>query len=310
MVRVENLSKRYGRHWALDNVSFEVPDGCVYGFVGPNGAGKTTTLKILATLLEPTSGRAWVGGAEVTTSPYAVRRKIGYMPDFFGVYDDLRVLEYLEFYASAYDIDLSRKEQLFQDLLALVDLEDKADAYVDTLSRGMKQRLCLARCLVHDPDLLILDEPASGLDPRARVEMRGLLKELGKMGKTVIISSHILTELSEICTDIGIIHNGRLVYSGPVADAMNRMTRGRDLEIACLGPIAPACAFLAAYQGVRQVKTIGDQLLQVAFEGDREAQSRLVADLVGAGIAITSFREVGGNLEDVFMQLTAEVAGR
>ena len=214
-ITVEGLVKRYGRLTALDDVSFSVPGGSIYGFLGPNGAGKTTALRILATLLMPTEGKAWVAGEDVARHPARARRQMGYMPDFFGVYDDLTVREYMEFYAQAHGVPRAQWHKIIADLLELVDLGHKRDDFVETLSRGMKQRLGLARCLVHDPEVLLLDEPASGLDPRARVEMREVLREISRMGKAVLISSHILPELEDLSTEVGIIHQGRMVASGP-----------------------------------------------------------------------------------------------
>lgn len=223
MIEIRNLSKRYGTFHALKDISLYIEEGTVFGFVGPNGAGKSTTMSILATLMLPTSGVAKVGGYDVTRHPKEVRKRIGYMPDFFGVYDQLKATEYLHFYGASYGIPRAEREQLIPQLLELVNLTDKADTYVDSLSRGMKQRLCLARCLVHDPEVLILDEPASGLDPRARIEMREILKELKLMGKTIIISSHILPELAEMVDEIGVIEHGEMVAQGKVSDIQNRL---------------------------------------------------------------------------------------
>jgi len=235
MITVEGLTKIYGSRTALDHVSFEVPKGEIFGFVGPNGAGKTTTLRILAALLEPTAGRALVDGADVIEHPNLVHERLGYMPDFFGVYDQLTAGEYLDFYAACYRQPKARRKKIADDLLELVGLTDRRDQAVDTLSRGLKQRLCLARALVHDPAVLLLDEPASGLDPRARVEMREILKELQTMGKTIIISSHILPELTELCTMIGIIDQGRMRATGPVQEVIRQLTTGRRLRITVLG---------------------------------------------------------------------------
>lgn len=214
IIETKDLKKRYGKFDAVNGLSLEVPAGSIYGFVGPNGAGKTTTMRMLTTLTRPTAGQAWVAGHSVTQEPRAVRRAIGYMPDEFGVYDDMRVWEYLDFFAACYDIPESNRRRLIDDLLELVDLSHRRDDMVDKLSRGMKQRLSLARTLAHDPSILILDEPASGLDPRARVEIRELLVELSKMGKTIFFSSHILADVSEICTHIGIIEAGQMVAQG------------------------------------------------------------------------------------------------
>src|SRR5687767_3720433 len=210
-IETKELSKRYKNVHAVKNLNLNVEEGAIYGFVGPNGAGKTTTMHILTTLLQPTSGEAYVAGYSATRQPRDVRRVIGYMPDFFGVYDDMKVWEYLDFFAACYDIPEVERPPLIRDLLELVDLSHRAEDMVDSLSRGMKQRLCLARTLAHDPQVLILDEPASGLDPRARIEIRELLVELSKMGKTIFFSSHILADVAEICTHIGIVDLGRVV---------------------------------------------------------------------------------------------------
>ena len=210
-VQIKNLNVSYGKIHAVRGVSFEIPQGEVFGFIGPNGAGKSSTIKVLATLIRPDSGIVRIGGVDVPSNPMEIRRKIGYMPDFFGIYEDLTAAEYLHFFAAAYDIPVRQREQTIADVLTLTDLTHKASAAVDSLSRGMKQRLGLARVLLHDPDLLLLDEPASGLDPRARIEVRELLKALKGMGKTIIISSHILHELAQLCTRIGIIEQGKLI---------------------------------------------------------------------------------------------------
>jgi len=256
MITVQGLTKVYGSRTALDAVSFEVPRGEIFGFVGPNGAGKTTTLRILAALLEPTAGHAFVDGADVIEHPDLVHDRLGYMPDFFGVYDQLTATEYLDFYAACYRIPRSRRKKIASDLLELVGLTDRRDQSVDTLSRGLKQRLCLARALVHDPAVLLLDEPASGLDPRARVEMREILKELQRMGKTIVISSHILPELTELCTMIGIIDQGRMRATGPVQDVIRQLTSGRRLRIMVLGQRDEAVATLKTLPSIRTVDMI------------------------------------------------------
>jgi ABC-2 type transport system ATP-binding protein len=227
LVETRGLTKRYGPFLALDELDLAIEPGIVFGFIGPNGAGKTTTMRILATLLDPTSGAAWIGGHSVARDARQVRHIIGYMPDTFGVYENMKVWEYLDFFATAYGLSRARRLGLIDDLLALVDLGDKKDGYVEALSRGMKQRLCLARTLVHDPQLLILDEPASGLDPRARIELRALLRQLGALGKTVIVSSHILTELADICDHVGIIERGRLLAAGAVNDLLRQVQTSR-----------------------------------------------------------------------------------
>jgi ABC-2 type transport system ATP-binding protein len=235
MIEIRGLSKQFGSFHALKSIDLTIPRGTVFGFVGPNGAGKSTTMSILATLLAPTSGTAKVGGYDVTEHPKEVRKRIGYMPDFFGVYDRFKATEYLHFYGASYGIPKPEREKLIPQLLELVNLSDKKDAYVDTLSRGMKQRLCLARSLVHDPDLLILDEPASGLDPRARIEMREILKELKDMGKTIIISSHILPELAEMVDEIGVIEHGQIVAHGNVQEIQSKLRVKRILLVRLAG---------------------------------------------------------------------------
>jgi ABC-2 type transport system ATP-binding protein len=287
MIAVEQLTKRYGTMLALDRVSFEVPRGEIFGFVGPNGAGKTTTMRILAALLEPSEGR------------------LGYMPDFFGVYDQLTVTEYLDFYAACYRQPRARRQKIIADLLELVGLTDRRQQSVDTLSRGLKQRLCLARALVHDPAVLLLDEPASGLDPRARVEMREILRELQRMGKTIIISSHILPELTELCSMIGIIDHGRMRATGPVEDVVRGLTSGRRLRIHVLGKREEALAALRAMPAVRQVDEVNGEL-EAAYAGDEAAAAEVLQRLIAAGISVSSFSQVDGGLEDAFLRATAE----
>ena len=230
MMECRELVKRYGKTLAVDHLSLRVEAGEVHGFVGPNGAGKTTTMKILATLMRPTEGDALVDGVSAVHEPQKVRALVGYMPDFFGVYDNLKVWEYLDFYAGCVGMDAKTRRRRIDELLELTALTAKREAYVDQLSRGMKQRLCLARALMHDPKLLILDEPASGMDPRARAQMREILREIGQMGKTVLISSHILPELSELCTSVTVLQKGRAVFSGSV-DEMERRMHGAPLVI-------------------------------------------------------------------------------
>src|SRR5215212_3521011 len=227
VVETSHLTRRYGTFVALDDLNLTIERGSIFGFIGPNGAGKTTTMRILSTLLAPSAGQAWVSGYPVTEEPHEVRRRIGYMPDFFGVYDNMKVWESLDFFAASYNVPASRRPALTDDLLALVDLSVKRDSFVEELSRGMKQRLCLARTLVHEPDLLILDEPASGLDPRARIELRELVKELRSLGKTILVSSHILSELTEMCTHVAIIERGKLLVNGKIGDILRAMQPAR-----------------------------------------------------------------------------------
>ena len=305
MIAVEGLTKLYGGRTALDHVSFEVPKGEIFGFVGPNGAGKTTTLRILAALLEPTAGRALVDGADVTEHPDLVHERLGYMPDFFGVYDQMTAGEYLDFYAACYRQPKARRKKIADDLLELVGLTDRRDQAVDTLSRGLKQRLCLARALVHDPAVLLLDEPASGLDPRARVEMREILKELQTMGKTIIISSHILPELTELCTMIGIIDQGRMRATGPVQEVIRQLTTGRRLRITVLGHKEEAAAVLKPLPAVHEVVTVNGAI-EAHYDGDDAAAAGILQALTAAGIKVSGFSQLEGGLEDAFMKATSE----
>jgi ABC-2 type transport system ATP-binding protein len=287
MIEVQALHKRFGGHLALDEVDFIVPRGEIFGFVGPNGAGKTTTIRILATLAVPDSGTATVGGIPVAEDPHGVRELIGYMPDFFGVYDRLTAEEYLQFYAACHGVPHRRRRAVAHELLELVDLGDRAGDQVDTLSRGMKQRLCLARALVHDPSVLLLDEPASGLDPRARIEMRELVRELRRMGKTILVSSHILPELQELCTWVGFIDHGRMVAAGPMAEVRNQ---------------------IADRPGVIEVQ-LAENGLEIAVE-DGFADQDLLTTLVHAGVAVRSFSQITGDLSEAFMRLTGPGAER
>src|SRR5688572_19716133 len=254
VVETHNLTRYFGGVAALKDLNMRIERGSIYGFIGPNGAGKTTTMRILATLLAPTAGEAWVSGYPVMGEPYEVRQRIGYMPDFFGVYDNMRVWEYLDFFAASYGVPPEKRRGMIDDLLALVDLPVKRESFVEELSRGMKQRLCLARTLVHDPDLLILDEPASGLDPRARIELRELLRELQRMGKTILVSSHILTELAEMCTHIGIIERGKLLVSGSVSEILKDMRPAREIVVRVLGAAERAVGLLEKLDGVLGVR--------------------------------------------------------
>jgi ABC-2 type transport system ATP-binding protein len=303
MIRTENLCKSYGKFQALKNLHLSVEKGTVYGFIGPNGAGKSTTMQILATLLKPTAGRAWVGNLDVIEQGDEVRRLIGYMPDFFGVYDNLTALEYLEFYAACYGIHKHLRRKIGLELLELVGLEEKRDTYVDSLSRGMKQRLGLARTLVHDPELLILDEPASGLDPRARIEFREVLKELRAMGKTILISSHILPELSSLCDAIGVMDQGELVASGSVEEITAHAQEGRTLEIRVLHGLEETRKYLEKSPRVLSVHLEEEKIL-VKVSGDETVQAELLSELVNRKIPVVSFSETSVNIEDVFLRVT------
>ncbi|HIQ00511.1 MAG TPA: ABC transporter ATP-binding protein [Anaerolineales bacterium] len=307
IIETRGLTKRYGRLTAVADLNLQVEEGAVYGFVGPNGAGKTTTMRILATLLRPTAGEAWVAGHSVLKDRRGVRRAIGYMPDFFGVYGDMKVWEYLDFFAACYEIPAPTRRGLVDDLLELVDLAHRRDDYVDALSRGMKQRLCLARALAHDPQVLILDEPASGLDPRARVEIRELLRELQAMGKTIFVSSHILSEIEEVCTHIGVIEAGRLVAAGTLEEMRQRIQAQRVVRIGLMARAEETMAWLEGQEGVLEVEPVepnGAGDLRVTLAGGDETLAQLLSGLVGAGFQVTAFYEETGNLEDVFMRLT------
>ncbi len=313
IIEIKGLTKRYGALTALNELNLTIEKGDVFGFIGPNGAGKTTTMRILTTLLRPTSGRAQIAGYSVTDQPNEVRRVIGYMPDFFGVYDDMKVWEYLDFFAACYDVPVNQRKGMIGDLLALVDLENKRDAQVESLSRGMKQRLCLARTLAHDPQVLILDEPASGLDPRARIEMRELLRQLQMMGKTIFFSSHILSEVADICTNIGIMEAGQLVAFGDIEDMRRQLQVQRLIQARILGEeTAPLKDILFQHPQVgkitdgREVELTPD-IVRFDFGGTDEELSQLLRHLIEADIPMISFSEEIGDLEDVFMQATKGV---
>lgn len=309
MIETVNLTKKYGKFTALDSLNLKVEKGTVFGFVGHNGAGKSTTFSILSTLLAPTSGTAYVNGYDVTENPKMVRKFIGYMPDFFGVYDQFRADEYLDFYGASYGIPYEERQKLIPQLLELVNLTDKKDAYVDVLSRGMKQRLCLARALIHDPEVLILDEPASGLDPRARIEMREILRELKNMGKTIMISSHILPELAEMCDEIGVINGGKLVATGRVEQIHQQLQANKVLKVLVTGNMEGAIQFFEDCPSVSNIQ-INDQkenLLSFSFEGSDAEQVELLKNALGKGLMILSFSQEESNLEDIFLEITKGV---
>lgn len=303
MLKINNLVKKYGNFKAVDDLSLHVKKGEIYGFVGPNGAGKTTTMKIVSGLLACTSGEVYIDGIDALKNRRLVKRKIGYMPDFFGVYDDLKVEEYLEFYASIYDIEGKEKDELIKDLLALVNLTDKKGAYVDDLSRGMKQRLCLARCLVHNPELLILDEPASGMDPKSRIEMKNILRTLKDMGKTIIISSHILPELAELCTNIVIIQGGKAIISGTVKEVMDNVYKTKSIKIKVIENADNAINILKEYVEVSNVKTLVNNVITADFNGNDEVMSSILERLIMKKIKVVDFTTMEGNLEEVFMKV-------
>jgi ABC-2 type transport system ATP-binding protein len=301
MIRAVGLCKRYGRVHALDGLSLDVPAGAIYGFIGENGAGKTTTIRVLATLALPDEGEAEVAGASVLREPDEVRRLMGYMPDFFGVYDDLKVTEYLELYASLSGMRGASAASVRDDLLELVDLGHKRDEFVENLSRGMQQRLCLARALIHDPQVLLLDEPASGLDPIARVEMREILKELARMGKTILISSHILAELADLCTHVGIVAAGKVVREGALADVLWAAERPSYLLRVLCDP-SSATRVLEEQVGVGPVTT-GPDGIRFRCDGGAAGSAAALAAVVAAGIPVTRFIEEESSLEATFLRL-------
>jgi ABC-2 type transport system ATP-binding protein len=303
VLEVQHLRKEYRNLTAVRDLSFQLEQGDIFGFIGPNGAGKTTTIKILATLLRPTAGRATIDGIDVVRDPEAVRSIIGYMPDFFGVYDDIKVWEYLDFFAAAYKIPRVKRPGIIDDVLELTDLSVKKEAYVEELSRGMKQRLCLAKTLIHDPKVLLLDEPASGLDPRARIEIKELLKELKSMGKTIIISSHILPELADFCNKIGIIEQGELVVSGEVQAIMQQVSGAHIYELKVAEDPEGAIEVLTVRDDVRGVKPV-DGALRIEYLGDPASIHELLRDLLVAGLKVQSFNPQETDLEDIFMKVT------
>ncbi len=303
MIETRDLTKKYGELFAIKSIDLNLSRGDLFGFIGPNGSGKTTTMRILATLLNPTWGEAYVGGYSIYTRPKEIRRMIGYMPDFFGVYDDMKVIEYLEFFAAAYRIRGPRRRQICNEVLDLVELGYKREALVTSLSRGMTQRLGLARVLLHDPEVLLLDEPASGLDPRARIEIRALLKRLGSMGKTIMVSSHILPELADICNKVGIIERGELIVNAAVADVMRQVRRQTVLNIGVAGDGDAAARLLEGHDLVDRVER-NDKHLTVTLVNGHHDYSELATLLVTAGHKLTLLREEELNLETAFMALT------
>jgi ABC-2 type transport system ATP-binding protein len=303
VIKTVNLTKRYGTLVALSNLNLEINEGDCFGFIGPNGAGKTTTIKILATLLQPTWGEARICDFVVGYQSRQIRPLIGYVPDYFGAYEDMVVQEYLEFFAASYNINGSARTKIVNDVLELTDLGYKRDALVDGLSRGMKQRLSIARVLVHDPKLLLLDEPAGNLDPRARIEMRELLKELRRMGKTILISSHILPELADLCNTVGIIERGELLYSGPVADILRRAKTGLVLHVGVSSNQEQAAAMLSQDPNVLNVAA-NNGFMEVSLKEGIKDWSFVPTRLVQAGYRLTLLKEEEVNLETAFMRLT------
>ncbi len=303
MLHIHDLTKCYGSFTAVNHLTLDIPEGDLFGFVGPNGAGKTTTIRIICGLLRANSGTVRIGNTEAAVGSKQMKRLIGYVPDFFGVYDNLKVREYMDFYGSMYGMYSRDIARLTDDLLELVNLSDKKEFYVDTLSRGMKQRLCVARALLHNPVLLILDEPSSGLDPRARVEMKELLKNLHSMGKTIVISSHILSELSEMCTSIGIMNRGELVAAGRIEEIMQRAAVGKRIHIQVASGMETAVLLSKEQAGVT-VESVMENEIIISNNGTDGEISAFIGRLIQNQVVLTGFHREEGNLESLFMELT------
>jgi len=304
VIETRNLTKRYGNLIAVNNINLKLSEGDVFGFIGPNGSGKTTTMRMIATLLNPDHGEAYVCGKSIYTNQEDIRRLVGFMPDFFGVYDDMTVIEYLEFFCAAYRIPGSKRRKICEEKLELVDMSFKRDAMVNELSRGQTQRIGLARTLLHEPQVLLLDEPASGLDPRARIEIRNLLRRLGELKKTVIVSSHILPELADVCTRVGMIEKGNLIVDGNVAEVMKKARQRILLNIRVRDRVEDAAKLMEQCDTVEAVSIGKDQLLEVTLKPNVEDYSEIPAELVNGGFALMLFREEEVNLETAFMELT------
>ncbi len=304
MIRVQHVSHWFGALHVLSDVSFEVPEGAIFGFIGPNGAGKTTTLRMIATLLEPDDGRVLVDGIDVVEQPADVRRVLGFMPDGFGVYERVTVREYLEFFAAAHGLPLESRARAVGAVMELTDLGGLADRLVRELSKGMKQRLAIARMLLHDPKVLVLDEPANGLDPRARIEMRELIEELARLGKTVLLSSHILTELSDLCTSVAILEKGRLVASGPVDEIGQRLRPERAVRVRLLDPPEDVLARLRGAPGVLEAERDPDGAFEIAYRGGDEVVAELIAWAVGEGLKVVRVEPDRNDLERIFLEVT------
>jgi ABC-2 type transport system ATP-binding protein len=303
MIETKHLTKHYGNLAALVDLDLVIEAGDIFGFIGPNGAGKTTTMRILVTLLEPSRGQAFIDGLDVSKKGKEVRRIVGYMPDFMGIYDDLKVFEYLEFFAAAFSIEPKKRKSIVEGVLELTDLQSKKYFTVDSLSRGMQQRLGLARVLIHDPKVLVLDEPASGLDPRARIEIRELLRELKRMGKTIMISSHILSELEEICDHIGIIEHGRLVFSGTMEEIRHRMGVHSKVRVRVANNQQHAIELLSALPEVQDVQSTGDYIA-VTLRKEQNTDGTIARTLVNGNIDIVSLEPQQVKLDEAFLKLT------
>lgn len=303
MLKIQGLKKKFGNFEALSGLDMEVAEGALYGFVGPNGAGKTTAIRIITGLLNADEGSVLIDGKDAFCYRDQVKDLFGYVPDEFGLYDNLKVWEYMDFFASCYGLSVLVARERCTNLLEQVKLADKEDFFVDSLSRGMKQRLCLARAMIHDPKLLILDEPTSGMDPRARVEFKELLKELCAEGKTILVSSHILSELAQMCTDIGIIDAGKIVLSGNMGDILRQVNDSNPIRVQVVENVREAVQFLRAEPEVRTITVEGNDLV-VGFHGGKDAEAMLLAKLVAHNIGICGFWREQGDLESIFMQIT------
>ena len=303
MIAVEHLRMEYGDNVAVENLSLEVPRGEVFGLIGPNGAGKTTLIRVLATLLEPTYGNVRIDGIDVLAEPLRVHPLIGYMSDFFALYEQMRTWEYLDHFARCYGIERKRRERLIGEALELVSLEVRRDAVINTLSRGMRQRLCFAKSLLHEPQVLLLDEPASGLDPAGRVEFREMLKQLHDMGRTIVISSHILTEMTGFCTSIGILEQGRLLAAGSVGDILAQLQSGMRLDVEIVGDPAALVGWLESQPHVEQPSVVRNRV-RCRWDAPRDQLPALHRALVAAGFEVVSFAALDDNLEDIYMRIS------
>lgn len=303
MLQINHLYKNYGKFRAVNNLTLHIPKGDLFGFVGPNGAGKTTTIRMVCGLMLPNSGDIIIGGIDALGHPDEIKKQIGYVPDFFGVYDNLKVREYMDFYGSMYRMGSKEIERIAGDLLELVNLSDKKEAFVDTLSRGMKQRLCVARALLHNPALLIMDEPNSGLDPRARVEMKELLLNLRSMGKTIIISSHILSELSEMCNSIGIMNHGNLVAAGRIEDVMDKVFGSNQLVIT-LDEGRETAVRIAKEHAKVKLDSVGENEIKLSHSMTKQEIAQMIGTMIAGGVVVTGFHKQEGNLETLFMRVT------
>ena len=309
MLQIEHLSKSYGKFRAVNDLSLHVPQGDLFGFVGPNGAGKTTTIQMVCGLMLPNAGSITINGVNALSHQREIKKQIGYVPDFFGVYDNLKVKEYMDFYGSMYRMNSKEIERISDDLLELVNLSDKKEVFVDTLSRGMKQRLCVARALIHNPALLVLDEPNSGLDPRARVEMKELLLNLKSMGKTIVISSHILSELSEMCSSIGIMDHGNLVAAGRIEDVMESVFGSNQLIISLEEGRETAVRIAREHAGVR-IDSVGEHELKLSHTMTQKQIAKMIGTMIANDVVVTGFHKQEGDLETLFMRVTGENAGQ